>query len=211
MGSYLGFSREYDTIDGQTIPLREHTALNNDKRRLMNIYRAATEPAATKEETERVTRILDAKYDAADLPTIVEENCSHLTARQKGTLLKLLQRHEGMFQGKLGKWVGEEVHFELQEGARPWQGRPYPVPRVHRQTVMTEIKRLCDIGVLEPVNEDSIWGSPSFIIPKPNGTVRFLTDFRELNKRIVRKPYPLPTVAETLQQWKSLHMPRLLT
>jgi hypothetical protein len=40
----------------------------------MNIYRAATEPAATKEETDRVTRILDAKYDAADLPKIVEEN-----------------------------------------------------------------------------------------------------------------------------------------
>jgi hypothetical protein len=56
-----------------------------------NISRAATEPAATKEETERVTHILDAKYDAADLPAIVEENCSHLTARQKGALRKLLQ------------------------------------------------------------------------------------------------------------------------
>ena len=198
-GAILDFFEGTMTIDGQTIPLREHTALD-DKRRLMNIYRAATEPAATKEETERVTRILDAKYDAADLPKIVEENCSHLTARQKGALLKLLQSYESMFQGKLGKWVGEEVHFELQEGARPWQGRPYPVPRVHRQTVMNEIKRLCDIGVLEPVNEDSKWGSPSFIIPKPNGTVRFLTDFRELNKRIVRKPYPLPKIAETLQQ-----------
>jgi hypothetical protein len=57
---------------------------------------------------------LDAKYDAADLPKIVEENCSHLMARQKSALLKLLQSHESMFQGKLGKWDGEHVHIELK-------------------------------------------------------------------------------------------------
>ena len=174
-GAVLDFRENTMTIDGQTIPLREYTAFD-DKRRLMNIYRAATEPAATKEETERVTRILDAKYDAADLPTIVEENCSHLTARQKGALLKLLQSYESMFQGTLGKWDGEEVHFELKEGARPWQGRPYPVPRVHKQTVMTEVKRLCDIGVLEPVNEDSKWvlrlqSTPSLRLPCAKRTI----------------------------------------
>eukprot|EP00984_Skeletonema_dohrnii_P028340 scaffold18300_cov116-Skeletonema_dohrnii-CCMP3373.AAC.1 len=90
---------------------RGATAFDN-KHTVMNIYREATEPLATKEETERVTRILDAKYTAADLPTVVEENCSHLTNRQKEALLKVLQNHEGMFKGTLGKWVGEEVHFE---------------------------------------------------------------------------------------------------
>jgi hypothetical protein len=45
-----------------------------------------------------------------------------------------------MFQGKLGKWDGEEVHFELKEGARPGLGH---VPRrVHKQTVMTAVKQL---------------------------------------------------------------------
>ena len=92
MGSYLGFSREYDTIDGQTIPLREHTAFD-DKRRWMNgtSLGLRLNPQQQKRRLKRVTRILDAKYDAADLPAIVEENCSHLTARQKGALRKLLQ------------------------------------------------------------------------------------------------------------------------
>eukprot|EP00984_Skeletonema_dohrnii_P028339 scaffold18299_cov77-Skeletonema_dohrnii-CCMP3373.AAC.1 len=110
-GGVLDFRANEMTIDGQTIPLRHATAFDN-KHTVMNIYREATEPLATKEETERVTRILDAKYTAADLPTVVEENCSHLTKRQKEALLKVLQSHEGMFKGTLGKWVGEEVHFE---------------------------------------------------------------------------------------------------
>ena len=47
---------------------------------------------------------------------------------------------------------------------------------------------------------DSEWASPSFITPKKDGTVRFLTDFREVNKRIVRKPFPLPKISTVLQE-----------
>ena len=39
-----------------------------------------------------------------------------------------------------------------------------------------------------------------FIIPKKEGTVRFLADFRKVNGLIVRKPYPIPRIADTLQQ-----------
>eukprot|EP00985_Skeletonema_marinoi_P022223 scaffold14096_cov126-Skeletonema_marinoi.AAC.1 len=81
----------------------------------------------------------------------------------------------------------------------PWRGHPFPVPRIHRETIKKEIKRLCDIGVLEPV-EQSEWASPSFVIPNKDGSVRFLTDFRKLNERILRKPYPLPKISDTLQQ-----------
>ena len=73
------FDEHTMTIDDQTIPLRA-PATFDDSKRVMNIYREAVEPHATKEETERVTHILDAKYEPADLPKVVEENCSHLTA-----------------------------------------------------------------------------------------------------------------------------------
>ena len=46
----------------------------------------------------------------------------------------------------------------------------------------------------------SEWAAPSFIQPKKNKTVRFLTDFRELNKRLVRKPFPLPKISTVLQE-----------
>ena len=37
-------------------------------------------------------------------------------------------------------------------------------------------------------------------MPKPNGTVRFLTDFRKLNEMLVRKPWPLPKISTILQE-----------
>jgi hypothetical protein len=44
--------------------------------------------------------------------------------------------------------------------------------------------------------------SPTFIIPKKDGTVRTISDFRELNKRIVRKPHPIPKISTILQELK---------
>ncbi len=46
----------------------------------------------------------------------------------------------------------------------------------------------------------SRWASPTFIIPKKDGTVPTIFNFRELNKRIVRKPYPIPKISTTLQE-----------
>jgi hypothetical protein len=51
--------------------------------------------------------------------------------------------------------------------------------------------------VLKKVNR-SEWAAPTFIIPKKDGSVRFISDFRELNKRILRKPYPIPNIQDML-------------
>ena len=61
------------------------------------------------------------------------------------------------------------------------------------------MEQLCHIGVLNRQPE-SEWGSPAFIIPKLDQTVRFLTDFREVNKRIVRTPFPIPKISSILQE-----------
>jgi len=41
-------------------------------------------------------------------------------------------------------------------------------------------------------------GSTNLIIPKKDGSVRFISDFRELNKRMSRKPHPVPNVQDML-------------
>jgi len=35
---------------------------------------------------------------------------------------------------------------------------------------------------------------PTFIIPKKDGSARFIFDFQELNERMLRKPCPIPNV-----------------
>ena len=60
-----------------------------------------------------------------------------------------------------------------------------------------EVDRLCKVNVLRKVNR-SEWAAPTFIIPKKDGTVRFISDFHELNKRIKRKPYPIPKIQDLM-------------
>ena len=45
-------------------------------------------------------------------------------------------------------------------------------------------------------------GSPTFITPKKDQTVRVVLDFRRLYKMLVRKPFPLPKISSTLMQLK---------
>jgi hypothetical protein len=73
------------------------------------------------------------------------------------------------------------------------------VPKVHKETIKKEVGRLCQLGVLErqPASE---WALPSFIIPKKDKTVCFLSDFWEVNKRLIRKPFPVPKISTVLQE-----------
>ena len=107
-----------------------------------------------------------------------------------------------MFDSTLGNYTGTEYNIELLEGAKPHQANPFPIPKVHEETLKTEADRLVSIGVLKCKNS-SEWAAPTFIIPKKNGIFRFISDFRELNKRFKRKPFPIPEIKGFLFQLES--------
>jgi hypothetical protein len=155
---------------------------------------------AVRESTSRMKQILDATYEKVELHHIVSE-CTHLSKTERRQLHEVLQEYETLFDGTLGYWKNEQYNIELQPDAKPYHARAYPIPKIHEQTLRTEVDRLCRIGVLRKVNR-SEWAAPTFIIPKKNGTVRFISDFRELNKRIIRKPYPIPKIQDLLLKLK---------
>ena len=70
-------------------------------------------------------------------------------------------------------------------------------PRIHELTFKQELHQLEYLKVIKKVNR-SQWGAPTFLIPKKESTVRFISDFRELNKRILRQPYPIPRIQDLL-------------
>ena len=197
LGIILDFKQKFITIDEICLPMRKLKELK--KPNIVYQMYKNTEPKSTAEMTDRAVRILDANYEKADLPAVVNDTCSHLSSADKQELLELLQKYETLFDGTLGEWKTKPVHFELKEGATPFHGRPYPVPQVHKAVMKKEVDRMVELGILKWEGE-SEWASPSFIIPKSNQTVRFITDFRELNKRLKRKPWPLPKITETLQE-----------
>ena len=122
---------------------------------------------------------------------IIADNCKHLSVPDQEKLLKLLTKFEDLFDGTLCDWDTEPVSLKLKEGAKMYYGRPFLTPKAHKETLKKEVQRLCELGVLK-WQPESEWALPSFIVPKQNQTVRFVSDFREVNKWIVRNPFPIP-------------------
>ena len=145
---------------------------------------------------ERIKKILDAKYEPADLRAVSKE-AVHLEEEQQEKLHDLLKRYETLFDGTLGHWNDVEYKIDLKPDVQPYHARAYPIPHKYTETLKLEVERLCEIGVLKKVNR-SEWAAPTFIVPKKDGSVRFISDFRELNKRIRRRPYPIPKIQDML-------------
>mgnify|MGYP005753024869 CR=1 FL=1 len=185
----IKFSNETVEWDGAYIPMKGMNASIETDYHIEDSF--VIDSAAS-----RIKTILDAKYVKANLEEIVN-GYTHLTKDERKLLLILLKKYEPLFDGTLGQWTGSPYEIELKEGAQPYHVNPYPIPHAYRDTLRMEVERLCKIGVLKKVNH-SEWGAPTFIIPKKDKTVRFISDFRELNKRIKRKPYPIPKIQDLL-------------
>jgi hypothetical protein len=202
LGVKLDFQEKTIMIDKVLLHMRNianHQLKPRITRALRDNTCFAQEPMSTRSKTKHVVEILDAKYEKADLPAIVRENCSHLTASDRVKLLSVLLKFESLFDGTLSDWKLLPVSIELKEDMKLYHGKPYPIPHKHKAVLMKEIKRLCNIGVLE-WQPSSRWALRIFIIPKKDSSVCTISDFGELNKRIVRKSYPIPKISTILQE-----------
>ena len=71
--------------------------------------------------------------------------------------------------------------IQIEEGAVPKHSHPYAVPNIHLETFKAELKHLVRIGVLSKTDA-SKWTLPTFIIPKKDGRICWISDLRALNK-----------------------------
>jgi hypothetical protein len=152
LGVKLDFQERTIAIDKILLPMRSIVNLQL-KPRITRALRENTyfaqEPISTHSTTKRMVKLVDAKYEKADLPAIIRKNCSHLTVSKREKLISVLLNFELLFDGTLGDWKLPPVSFELKEGMKPYRGRPYPILHKQKAVFMKKIKRLCNIGVLE--------------------------------------------------------------
>ncbi|RYF05295.1 MAG: RNA-directed DNA polymerase, partial [Deltaproteobacteria bacterium] len=117
---------------------------------------------------------------------------------------RVLSRHKAVFPEELPKLPAEaraeelRCPINLKEGTVPF-GR-YGVRMTQEHTVAAEkmLKELLAKGFIRPSR--SPWGSPMFLVAKPDGGLRMVIDYRALNKATVRNRYPLPRVDELFDQ-----------
>jgi hypothetical protein len=84
-GIILDFKDKMITVDEVKLPMQNINYLQGSStlRVLWLNHSLAMEPQITQDATKRVMRILDAKYQKADLQSIVKDNCKHLSADQQ--------------------------------------------------------------------------------------------------------------------------------
>ena len=215
LGMDILFSTGRLSWDGITVPMKSSERLTNILRESMEAplddheedycglveedFLIHLEGEHSRDATSRAQRMLDAKYEKGDVEKTVDTTCEHLSAKEKEQLKILLHRYEILFDGTLGKWNTKPVELEVKPESPPFHGKAYPVPQVHEATLKKEVQRLEKLGVLKRC-ADSEWAAPTFIIPKKDGTVRFISDFRKLNLALRRKPFPIPNIQDVLQK-----------
>ena len=163
------------------------------------LYHLYQEPPVLQQAEERHNRIVDADYSAVDIRDHVS-TLTHLSTKEKELLIKVLSAQTNLFKEGLGLLNIRPVELEVQEGAKPFHVKPFPIPYAYEGPAKKEIGRFCDIGVMEN-NRESEWGAPTFFQPKKKGNVgsmRVLTDFRRLNAVLKRHPFPLPKISDLL-------------
>ncbi len=100
IGTMLDFKERTITIDEILLPMRNINNLQlkpSISRALKLDSSFAQEPASTPNATKRIVEILDAKYNKADLPSIVKNNCVHLSMPHCNLLLALLLKFKELF------------------------------------------------------------------------------------------------------------------
>jgi hypothetical protein len=189
LGIKFDFATMYMSWEQATVPMKDSSAVAEEAFHVQD-------PESVQEATSRLKGILDAKYEKADLHEVAE-SATHLREEERRKLQTTLEEYSDLFDGTLGKWNMGAYDIELRPDASPYHARAFPIPQAYTDTLKLEVDRLEKAGVLKKVNR-SEWAAPTFIIPKKDGSVRFISDFRELNKRIKRKPFPIPKIQDML-------------
>jgi hypothetical protein len=71
----------------------------------------------------------------------------HLSSqgRKSHAPLKLLLRHDDLFDGALGTWNGPPAALKLKKDAMPHFARPFSAPHIHERTLKIETDRLGNV------------------------------------------------------------------
>ena len=92
----------------------------------------------------------------------------------------------------------ETVDLELKTDYKPFNSKYYLVPRINKENFHKDLKHLVKIGLLT-LTQQSWYGTPVFIIPMKEGTVRFITGNHRFNQKLVGKMYSVPITGNTIQ------------
>jgi hypothetical protein len=141
--------------------------------------------------------ILQSKYEPLNIQQIAQGQ-KQLMPSQRDELEEILLKFPKLFCGGLSKFNGKKIHLDLDPTVPSVASHAYTVPERHKRIFKQELDRLVQESVLEPGTR-SAWIAGTFIIPKKDGRVHWVSNFCGLNMAIKQKVYPIPIISDMLR------------
>ena len=121
----------------------------------------------------------------------------------KAAVKQLLEKYRHISPDELPGYPPErgveaEHVIKLMEGAKPPAPRRYRMSSRERAEVEDHVGKLLAKGLAQP--STSPYGAPVLFVPKPDGSLRLVVDYKSLNKITVKDKYPIPHIADLLDQ-----------
>ena len=129
---------------------------------------------------------------------LVERASPHLTSEECRQLQTAMAARKHLFAKKKGDLGRTDiVQHQIHTGDQPaikQRVRLYRAARREEERQLVE--DMLAIGIIQESN--SVWSSPTVLVKKKDGTMRFCIDYRRLNQATKVDVYPLPQIEDSL-------------
>jgi len=151
-----------------------------------------TEQSASSDERPQLQLV------PAHLCQLYENSRKHLTDEQRLAVAELLSKYEtGFSKGDADLGCFTAVKHSIDTGdARPIRQRMRRTALGFQEEEDKLLEKMLSSGVVEESNSE--WASPSVLVRKKDGSVRWCIDFRAVNSVTIKDAYPLPNITECL-------------
>ena len=122
---------------------------------------------------------------------------SHLPLAQRKELAEVITQYREVFPDVPSKTNLIEHDVDVGDSA-PIKQHPYRVSPMKKELLDKEVQYMLKNDIIE--ESQSNWSSPCILVPKHDGGFRFCTDFRKVNDKTKSDSFPIPRIADCIDQ-----------
>ena len=157
--------------------------------------------AEKEEDTESEVRLGNdqqpIKLPNSQILNDLDTKLSHLPLVQRKELAEVITQYREVFPDVPSKTNLIEHDVDVGDSA-PIKQHPYRVSPMKKELLDKEVQYMLENDIIE--ESQSNWSSPCILVPKHDGGFRFCTDFRKVNDKTKSDSFPIPRIADCIDQ-----------
>ena len=161
----------------------------------------AGQVAEKEEDTESEVRLENdqqpIKLQNSQILNDLGTKLSHLPSVQRKELAEVITQYREVFPDVPSKTNVIEHDVDVGDSA-PIKQHPYRVSPMKKELLDKEVQYMLENDIIE--ESRSNWSSPCILVPKHDGGFRFCTDFRKVNDKTKSDSFPIPRIADCIDQ-----------